>query len=121
MAWCATPSSTTASPTLGVTLPGSRPPGPGPRSEADGIGDRAEVRHGDYREVTEHGFDAISSIGLTEHIGVANYPAYFRFLRERLRDEGRLLNHCITRPDNQHVRPPARRGSSTATSSPTAS
>ena len=42
------------------------------------------------------------SIGLTEHIGVANYPAYFRFLRDKLRDGGRLLNHCITRPDNRH-------------------
>ncbi len=43
----------------------------------------AEVRHGDYRDVAERGFDAISSIGLTEHIGVGNYPAYFRFLREQ--------------------------------------
>ena len=48
------------------------------------------------------GFDAVSSIGLTEHIGVRNYPAYFRFLRDRLRAGGRLLNHCITRPDNRH-------------------
>ena len=58
------------------------------------------MRHGDYRDVAEGGFDAVSSIGLTEHIGVANYPAYFRFLRGRLRPGGRLLNHCITRPDN---------------------
>ena len=58
------------------------------------------MRHLDYRDVTESGFDAISSIGLTEHIGVRNYPAYFGFLRDRLRPGGRLLNHCITRPDN---------------------
>src|SRR5215472_13010351 len=32
-----------------------------------GLEDRAEVRHLDYREVSESGFDAISSIGLTEH------------------------------------------------------
>ena len=51
--------------------------------------------------VQERGFDAISSIGLTEHIGVGNYPAYFAFLREHLRDGGRLLNHCITRPTNR--------------------
>ena len=37
----------------------------------------------------------------TEHIGVANYPAYFRFLRDRLRTGGLLLNHCITRPHNR--------------------
>ena len=42
----------------------------------------------------------MSSIGLTEHIGVRNYPAYFRFLQSRLRPGGLLLNHCITRPDN---------------------
>ncbi|WP_197320872.1 cyclopropane-fatty-acyl-phospholipid synthase family protein [Saccharomonospora sp. NB11] len=63
-----------------------------------GLDDRAEVRHGDYRDVTEHGFDAVSSIGLTEHVGARNLPAYFRFLAARLREGGRLLNHCITRP-----------------------
>ncbi|MGV0871794.1 class I SAM-dependent methyltransferase [Mycolicibacterium sp. XJ879] len=67
----------------------------------DGLSDLAEVRHGDYRDVRESGFDAVSSIGLTEHIGVHNYPAYFRFLRSKLRTGGLLLNHCITRPDNR--------------------
>ena len=52
--------------------------------EEEGLGDRAEVRHSDYRDVLESDFDAISSIGLTEHIGVTNYPAYFGFLRDRL-------------------------------------
>src|SRR5262249_34159486 len=51
--------------------------------------------------------DAVSSIGLTEHIGAANLPAYFGFLHGKLRPGGRLLNHCITRPDN---RSPARTG-----------
>ncbi|WP_415654064.1 class I SAM-dependent methyltransferase [Saccharomonospora xinjiangensis] len=63
-----------------------------------GLTDRAEVRHGDYRDVTEGGFDAVSSIGLTEHIGARNLGGYFRFLAARLREGGRLLNHCITRP-----------------------
>jgi cyclopropane-fatty-acyl-phospholipid synthase len=65
-----------------------------------GLSDLAEVRHQDYRDVTETEFDAISSIGLTEHVGQANVPAYFRFLYQKLRPGGRLLNHCITRPDN---------------------
>ncbi|HET7016291.1 MAG TPA: cyclopropane-fatty-acyl-phospholipid synthase family protein [Streptosporangiaceae bacterium] len=65
-----------------------------------GLDELAEVRHLDYREVTETGFDAISSIGLTEHIGKANIPGYFRFLADKLRPGGRMLNHCITRPDN---------------------
>ncbi|MCI4674332.1 class I SAM-dependent methyltransferase [Candidatus Mycolicibacterium alkanivorans] len=66
-----------------------------------GLADLAEVRHMDYRDVRESGFDAVSSIGLTEHIGVANYPAYFGFLKSKLRTGGLLLNHCITRPDNR--------------------
>ena len=66
----------------------------------EGLGEFAEVRHSDYRDVTESGFDAVSSIGLTEHIGVHNYPSYFGFMRDKLRPGGMLLNHCITRPDN---------------------
>ena len=65
-----------------------------------GLEDLAEVRHLDYREVSETGFDAISSIGLTEHIGKAQLPDYFSFLYGKLNPGGRLLNHCITRPDN---------------------
>lgn len=67
----------------------------------EGLTGLAEVRHGDYREIAETQFDAVSSIGLTEHIGAARYPAYFRFLHSRLRVGGLLLNHCITRPDNR--------------------
>ena len=67
---------------------------------AEGLSDLAEVRYSDYRDVPETGFDAISSIGLTEHIGVGNYPAYFGLLHSKLRVGGLLLNHCITRPRN---------------------
>ncbi|GAB2928181.1 class I SAM-dependent methyltransferase [Rhodococcus aerolatus] len=67
----------------------------------EGLGELAEVRFSDYRDITDTGFDAISSIGLTEHIGVHNYPAYFASLLAKLRPEGRLLNHCITRPENR--------------------
>jgi cyclopropane-fatty-acyl-phospholipid synthase len=65
---------------------------------AKGLADRAEVRHLDYRDVTETGFDAVSSIGLTEHIGARHLPDYFRFLASKLSVHGRLLNHCITNP-----------------------
>ncbi|MDV6262472.1 class I SAM-dependent methyltransferase [Rhodococcoides yunnanense] len=67
----------------------------------EGLSDLAEVRFSDYRDVPETNFDAISSIGLTEHIGVHNYPSYFSFIQSKLRDGGRLLNHSITRPDNR--------------------
>lgn len=87
---------------LGVTLSREQAEWARRAIERDGLGDRAEVRHLDYRELPPDRFDAISSIGLTEHIGVRNYPAYFAFLTERLVPGGRLLNHCITRPDG-HV------------------
>ena len=69
--------------------------------EREGLGHLVQIRHQDYRDVPEKGFDAISSIGLTEHIGAENYPAYFAFLKSRLNPGGRLLNHCITRTDTR--------------------
>ena len=85
---------------LGVTLSKEQAEWAQKAIVEEGLSDLAEVRHSDYRDVPEEGFDAISSIGLTEHIGVANYPAYFRFLHGKLRVGGLLLNHCITRPTN---------------------
>src|SRR5213078_4249667 len=68
--------------------------------EREGLSGLAEVRFLDYRDVDETGFDAVSSIGLTEHIGREQLPSYFRLLFSKLKPGGRLLNHCITRPDN---------------------
>lgn len=66
-----------------------------------GLSEVAEIRFSDYRDVPETGFDAISSIGLTEHIGRANYLSYFNFMFNRLREGGRMLNHTITRPNDK--------------------
>jgi cyclopropane-fatty-acyl-phospholipid synthase len=85
---------------LGVTLSLQQASWAKEAIDREGLGDRAEVRHLDYRDVMETGFDAVSSIGLTEHVGIRNYPTYFAHLRDRLRPEGRLLNHCITRAHN---------------------
>ena len=67
-----------------------------------GLSNLAEVRYMDYRDVPEGGFDAVSSIGLTEHIGSRELGSYFRALHDKLRPGGRLLNHCITRPSSRH-------------------
>ncbi|WUL16275.1 cyclopropane-fatty-acyl-phospholipid synthase family protein [Amycolatopsis sp. NBC_00355] len=85
---------------LGVTLSREQAQWAQKHIVALGLADRAEIRHLDYRDVTETGFDAISSIGLTEHIGARNVPGYFRFLAAKLKPHGRLLNHCITNPDS---------------------
>ncbi|HEY7050997.1 MAG TPA: class I SAM-dependent methyltransferase [Mycobacterium sp.] len=88
---------------VGVTLSANQAQWAQQAIADEGLGELAEVRHGDYRDIGETGFDAVSSIGLTEHIGVANYPSYFRFLQSKLRSGGLLLNHCITRHDNRHA------------------
>src|SRR3546814_9173864 len=85
---------------LGVTLSLEQAQWAKEAIDREGLSDLAEVRHLDYRDVLDGDFDAVSSIGLTEHVGVRNYPAYFAFLRDRLRPGGRLLNHCITRSHN---------------------
>ena len=89
---------------LGVTLSSEQAAWASVRLKELGLEDRAEVRHLDYRDLTEGDFDAISSIGLTEHIGVGNYSAYFGFLLDKLKPQGRLLNHCITRQNNRPTR-----------------
>ena len=93
---------------LGVTLSREQALWAQERIKKDGLDHLAEVRHLDYRDVPESDFDAVSAIGLIEHIGVKNYPAYFAFLRDKLRPGGRLLNHGITRPDNRHAGLPRR-------------
>jgi cyclopropane-fatty-acyl-phospholipid synthase len=85
---------------LGVTLSAQQAAWAQAAIEREGLSRLAEVRHLDYRDVPETGFDAVSSIGLTEHVGKANLPSYFSFLYGKLKTGGRLLNHCITRPDN---------------------
>lgn len=88
---------------IGVTLSKEQASWAQAAIAAEGLGEFAEVRLQDYRDVPERGFDAVSSIGMTEHIGAKNYPAYFTSLRSYLKPGGKLLNHCITRPDNSRT------------------
>ena len=82
----------------------------GQKAVADaGLTGQVDIRYSDYRDVREDRFDAISSIGLTEHIGIAQIPAYAAFLADKLVPQGRLLNHCVTRPDD-HSAPISKRG-----------
>ena len=89
---------------LGVTLSREQATWAQQAVKEQRLDDLVEIRHQDYRHVVESGFDAVSSIGLTEHIGVRNYPAYFRFLKDKLVPGGRVLNHSITRHNNVATR-----------------
>jgi cyclopropane-fatty-acyl-phospholipid synthase len=62
-----------------------------------GLGDQIEIRIQDYRDLGGETFDAISSIGMVEHVGSGNIDAYSRTLASLLRPGGRLLNHGIGR------------------------
>lgn len=85
---------------LGVTLSAEQASWAQQAIAQEGLAELAEVRHLDYRDAPGHDYDAVSSIGLTEHVGVHSYPSYFALLLAKLRPGGRLLNHCITKPDN---------------------
>ena len=60
-----------------------------------GLTDRVDIRVQDYREVADGPFDAISSVGMAEHVGRAQLPVYVSRLTDLLRPGGRLLNHAI--------------------------
>ncbi|MFJ5676331.1 class I SAM-dependent methyltransferase [Streptomyces sp. NPDC093097] len=62
-----------------------------------GLTDRIEIRVQDYRELSDGPFDAISSIGMAEHVGRARYAEYAGLLYGLLKPGGRLLNHQIAR------------------------
>lgn len=62
-----------------------------------GLAGSVEVRLQDYREVVDGPFDAISSIGMAEHVGLAQLPAYAARLHALLPPGGRLLNQAIAR------------------------
>jgi cyclopropane-fatty-acyl-phospholipid synthase len=85
---------------VGVTLSAEQASWATEEIERQGLSGQAQVLHCDYRDSPGSDYDAISSIGLLEHVGVKQYPAYFKYLHSRLRDGGRLLNHSITRAHN---------------------
>ncbi|MGH9127262.1 MAG: class I SAM-dependent methyltransferase [Acidimicrobiales bacterium] len=66
-----------------------------------GLSDWVEIRLQDYRDVGSGGerFDAISSIGMFEHVGKEMMAAYFSVLSGVLVPGGRLLNHAISTPE----------------------
>jgi len=66
------------------------------RAAAAGLADRVRFHLRDYRE--EKGqYDRIVSVGMFEHVGVVQYPTFFRKLRELLTSDGVALLHSIGR------------------------
>jgi cyclopropane-fatty-acyl-phospholipid synthase len=68
------------------------------------VGETVEIRVMDYRDVAREfpqRFDAISSIGMVEHVGASRIDEYARTLAGALEPGGRLLNHGIARLDDR--------------------
>ncbi|MFJ6740815.1 class I SAM-dependent methyltransferase [Streptomyces sp. NPDC091279] len=82
---------------VGITLSQEQAAYARKRVAEEGLADRVEIRVQDYRDVTDGPFDAISSIGMAEHVGAERYLDYARNLHRLLVPGGRLLNHQIAR------------------------
>ncbi|MBT2568230.1 class I SAM-dependent methyltransferase [Arthrobacter sp. ISL-85] len=81
---------------VGVTLSTEQASLARKRAADAGLTDRVEIRVQDYRDVQDGPYDAISSIGMSEHVGREQTPAYAAALFGLLRPGGRLLNHAIS-------------------------
>ncbi|MGI5528511.1 class I SAM-dependent methyltransferase [Streptomyces syringium] len=82
---------------VGITLSEEQAAYARKRVAEAGLADRVEIRVQDYRETFDGPFDAISSIGMAEHVGSARYAEYAAELYGLLKPGGRLLNHQIAR------------------------
>ncbi|MGH2858181.1 MAG: class I SAM-dependent methyltransferase [Solirubrobacteraceae bacterium] len=82
---------------LGVTLSEQQVKLGRERVREAGLQDRVELRVADYRELAGERFDAISSIGMVEHVGAERIGLYMNTLHALLEPGGRLLNHGIAK------------------------
>ncbi|MCX4575455.1 cyclopropane-fatty-acyl-phospholipid synthase family protein [Streptomyces sp. NBC_01571] len=82
---------------VGVTLSQEQAAFARKRVADEGLTDRVEIRVQDYRDVADGPYDAISSIGMAEHVGAERYLEYAEVLYRLLAPGGRLLNHQIGR------------------------
>lgn len=83
---------------VGITLSQAQAELARQRVAEEGLDGKVEIRVQDYRDVHDGPFDAISSIGMFEHVGRAGVGAYTRALHELVHPGGRVLNHAISRP-----------------------
>ena len=81
---------------VGITISKEQAERARERVKEAGVDDLVEIRLQDYREMGSEQFDAISSIGMAEHVGHAKIDQYFECLRKALVPRGRLLNHAIS-------------------------
>ena len=89
---------------VGITLSSQQAALARKRVAEAGLSERVDIRVQDYRTVSDGPYDAISSIGMAEHVGTDRYRGYAAALYRLLKPGGRLLNHQIARrpePDEE--------------------
>ncbi len=64
------------------------------RADAAGLADRVSFRLQDYREITD-AFDNVVSVGMFEHVGLRQYPVFFKTAARLLRRDGVMLLHSM--------------------------
>src|SRR5438034_4142035 len=80
----------------GVTLSQAQAVYAAERIRTEGLEDRCRVEHLDYRDLPASArYQKIAAVGVIEHVGIPNYPAFFGGVRARLEDGGLYLNHGI--------------------------
>jgi cyclopropane-fatty-acyl-phospholipid synthase len=89
---------------VGITISPRQAEAARARVRDAGMSDQIQIRVQDYRDVgtapdDAAPYDAISSIGMFEHVGLSQLNSYFAKLHSLLRPAGRLLNHGIARSD----------------------
>jgi cyclopropane-fatty-acyl-phospholipid synthase len=80
----------------GVTLSRAQADYATERIRREGLQETCRVEHLDYRDLpADVVYDKIAAVGVIEHVGRSNYPAFFSGVRARLKDGGLYLNHGI--------------------------
>jgi cyclopropane-fatty-acyl-phospholipid synthase len=89
----------------GVTLSQEQFAASRARADERDLGNRAEFRLQDYRDVDSR-YDRIVSVGMFEHVGVGFYDAFFRKCADLIEDDGIILLHSIGRSEGPNVTNP---------------
>ncbi len=81
---------------VGVTISQNQADLAAERVDEAGLSEKIEIRLQDYRDVRDDPFDAISSIGMFEHVGSRRVGQYFAKMADLLAPGGRIVNHAIS-------------------------
>jgi len=98
---------------VGVTLSRPQQRYATERAQREGVSHLVEFRVQDYRDVRDGPFDAVSSIGMSEHVGRRALATYTQQIFDLVRPGGRFLNHAIGRPIRNNEEPEPSRVSET--------